>query len=79
MLKTHGVHMDKQRSTFMRAFRAMHKIVQTKHGELKTICNQNRYTLDFIENQAGLTSLKAIIAAAAAEDTIDETTAAMVP
>jgi periodic tryptophan protein 2 len=54
MLKTHGVHMDKQRSSFMRAFRAMHKIVQTKHDEVKTICNQNRYTLDFIECQAGL-------------------------
>jgi len=37
MLKTHGVHMDKQRSSFMRAFRAMHKIVQTKHDELKKI------------------------------------------
>jgi len=54
MLKTHGVHMDKQRSSFMRAFRAMHKTVQTKHDELKTICNQNRYTLDFIESQAML-------------------------
>jgi periodic tryptophan protein 2 len=54
MLKTHGVHMDKQRSSFMRAFRAMHKIVQTKHDEVKTICNQNRYTLDFIECQASL-------------------------
>jgi periodic tryptophan protein 2 len=54
MLKTHGIHMDKQRSSFLRAFRAMHKIVQTKHDELKTICNQNRYTLDFIESQAML-------------------------
>uniref|UniRef100_A0A7S4AGE9 Small-subunit processome Utp12 domain-containing protein n=2 Tax=Pseudo-nitzschia australis TaxID=44445 RepID=A0A7S4AGE9_9STRA len=55
MLKTHGVHMDKRRSTFMRAFRSVHKVVQTKHDELKTICNQNRYTLDFIESQASLT------------------------
>jgi len=54
LLKTHGVHMDKQRSSFMRAFRAMFKIVQTKHDEIKTICNQNRYTLDFIECQARL-------------------------
>eukprot|EP00537_Pseudo-nitzschia_pungens_P009928 CAMPEP_0172384884 /NCGR_PEP_ID=MMETSP1061-20121228/2579_1 /TAXON_ID=37318 /ORGANISM="Pseudo-nitzschia pungens, Strain cf. pungens" /LENGTH=931 /DNA_ID=CAMNT_0013113665 /DNA_START=146 /DNA_END=2941 /DNA_ORIENTATION=+ len=58
MLKTHGVHMDKQRSSFMRAFRSMHKVVQTKHDELKTICNQNRYTLDFIESQASLTRAK---------------------
>lgn len=54
MLRTHGVHMDKHRGSFMRAFRAMHKAVQTKHDELKTICNENRYNLDFIENQARL-------------------------
>jgi len=56
ILKQHGAHMDKHRSIFMRSFRAMHKIVQTKHDELKTICNQNKYTLDFIENQAQLNS-----------------------
>ena len=56
LLKTHGIHMDKQRATFLRAFRAMYKVVQTKHDELKTICNQNRYTLDFIECQAKLTA-----------------------
>ena len=72
LLKTHGVHMDKQRSSFMRAFRAMHKIVQTKHDELKTICNQNRYTLDFIESQA---KLNARMAAAEGE----EDNAAMIP
>jgi periodic tryptophan protein 2 len=72
LLKTHGVHMDKQRSSFMRAFRAMHKIVQTKQDELKTICNQNRYTLDFIESQASLTR-------AAAVDESDADNALMVP
>jgi periodic tryptophan protein 2 len=54
LLKTHGMYMDKHRSTFMRAFRAMHKIVQTRHEEFKTICNQNRYNLDFIATQARL-------------------------
>jgi len=54
LLKAHGVHMDKHRSSYMRAFRSMHKIVQTKQDELKTICNQNKYTLEFIENQAQL-------------------------
>ena len=56
ILKQHGIHMGKHRSLYMRAFRAMHKIVQTKHDELKTLCNQNKYTLDFIENQAQLNS-----------------------
>lgn len=56
MLRTHGLYMDKRRSSFMRAFRAMHRVVQTRHDEIKTICNENRYTLDFIESQAQLTT-----------------------
>jgi periodic tryptophan protein 2 len=54
MLKAHGMHMDKHRTSFMRATRAMHKVVQTRDDELKTICNQNRYNLDFIASQARL-------------------------
>lgn len=54
ILKTHGMYMDKHRASFMRAFRALHKIVQTRHDEVKTICNQNRFTLDFISTQARL-------------------------
>jgi periodic tryptophan protein 2 len=56
ILQVHGTYCEKHRSSFMRAFRAMHKIVQTRHDELKTICNENRYTLDFIEDQARLTT-----------------------
>jgi periodic tryptophan protein 2 len=56
LLRTHGLYMDKHRSSFMRAFRAMHKTVQTRYDELSSICNENRYTLDFIEDQAKLTS-----------------------
>lgn len=54
LLQTHGFHMDKHRGSFMRAFRSVHKSVQTRHDELKTICNENRYNLDFIEDQTGL-------------------------
>jgi periodic tryptophan protein 2 len=53
-LQIHGVHMDKRRSTYLRAFRALHKVVQTRQSEIQTICNENRYTLDFIESQAQL-------------------------
>jgi periodic tryptophan protein 2 len=56
LLQIHGIFMDKHRASFMRAFRAMHKIVQTRHDELKTICNENKYNLDFIEDQARLNS-----------------------
>lgn len=52
LLQTHGMYMDRHRGSFMRAFRAMHKAVSTKHGELKTICDENKYTLDFIEDHA---------------------------
>jgi periodic tryptophan protein 2 len=54
MLQSHGVYMDSHRGAFMRAFRAMHKAVATRHDELATICDQNKYTLDFIENHAKL-------------------------
>ncbi|KAL3943614.1 MAG: hypothetical protein SGBAC_002323 [Bacillariaceae sp.] len=59
LLKTHGLHMDKYRGQFMRAFRSVNKSVQTKHDELKRICNENRYNLDFIEDQARLVDVKA--------------------
>lgn len=51
MLRQHGIHMEKHRSTFMRAFRSMHRSVQIHHDELKRVCDDNRYTLDFIGDQ----------------------------
>lgn len=54
LLQIHGVYMEKHRGTFMRAFRAVHKTVQTRHDELKIICEENKYTLDFIEDQTRL-------------------------
>lgn len=54
LLQIHGLHMEKHRTEFMRAFRAMHKSVETRYEELKTICDDNKYTLDFVENQSRL-------------------------
>uniref|UniRef100_A0A7S4VMW2 Small-subunit processome Utp12 domain-containing protein n=1 Tax=Ditylum brightwellii TaxID=49249 RepID=A0A7S4VMW2_9STRA len=54
LLQTHGMHMEKHRGSFMRAFRAMHKSVQTRHDELKSVSDNNRYTLDFMEDQTKL-------------------------
>jgi len=54
LLQIHGTYMEKHRGTFMRAFRAMHKNVQSRHDELKTICDENKYTLSFVEDQARL-------------------------
>jgi len=54
IMQHHGVYLDKHRGSLMRAFRALHKIVQTRRDELKTICNENKYTLHFIEEQAKL-------------------------
>jgi periodic tryptophan protein 2 len=56
LLQTHGLYMEKHRGSFMRAFRAMHKSIQTRHDEIRTICNENRYTLEFVEEQAMLRS-----------------------
>jgi len=54
LLQTHGSYMNKHRGTFMRAFRTMHKSVQIQHDELKGVCDDNRYTLDFMSDQAAL-------------------------
>mmetsp|Transcript_6215 Transcript_6215/g.8957 ORF Transcript_6215/g.8957 Transcript_6215/m.8957 type:complete len:210 (+) Transcript_6215:780-1409(+) len=54
VLQTHGMHMEKHRGSFMRAFRSLHKVVQTRHDELKTICDENKYSLAFIQNQGQL-------------------------
>ncbi len=55
MLKSHGLYMDKHRNSFMRAFRAMHRSVQIHHDELTKISDENRYTLDFMEDQTQIT------------------------
>lgn len=54
LLQTHGMHMEKSRGPFMRALRAMHKAVQARHDDLKTITDSNKYTLAFIESQSQL-------------------------
>lgn len=54
ILQTHGIHMDSHRGTFMRAFRAMNKAVQTRHDELKDICDENKFMLDFVQDHAQL-------------------------
>jgi hypothetical protein len=43
--------MDKQRGGFIRALRAMRRSVQIHYDELKRICDENRYALDFLEDQ----------------------------
>lgn len=60
LLQTHGTHVEKHRGSYMRAIRAMHKTVSSRHEELKTICDENRYTLDFVEDQARLVQSDAI-------------------
>jgi periodic tryptophan protein 2 len=54
LLQTHGMSMDRQRGTFMRSFRALHKAVQSRHDELQAILNDNKYTLEFVEDHARL-------------------------
>jgi periodic tryptophan protein 2 len=54
LLKTHGMYLQKHRQKYMRAFRTMSKILQTKHDEWRTLCDHNRYTLEFILDQGHL-------------------------
>ena len=55
ILHTHGMYMEKHRSHFMRAFRSMYKSIQIQEDQLKQMCDENCYTLDFVEDQAKLT------------------------
>ncbi len=54
ILHCHGMYMEKNRSTYMRAFRAMHRAMQIHHDELNKICNENKYMLNVMEDQSEL-------------------------
>jgi len=54
LLLHHGVLLQKQRGRFMRAFRTMFKVLSTRFEELKGICDENGFTLHFVEEQAKL-------------------------
>jgi periodic tryptophan protein 2 len=54
LLQTHGMYIDRNRKQFLRALRAMHKAVTTKRDDVNNLCNENKYTLDFLEDHATL-------------------------
>jgi periodic tryptophan protein 2 len=54
ILQVHGMHMDRDRGSFMRAFRALYKAVLTRQNELKNICNENKYMLCVLEDHVRL-------------------------
>lgn len=56
LLQIHGGAVEKNRPMFMRALRSMYKTIQTRQSELRPICDNNKYTLAFIENQSQLLS-----------------------
>ena len=54
LLQVHGVHLEKHRGTCMRAFRALHKAIESRQSEFKAVCEDNRYNLEFVTDQAAL-------------------------
>jgi len=46
--------MEKNRGKHLRSFRALFRVVQSRYVDLKAICDDNKYSLDFLENQANL-------------------------
>lgn len=54
LLQTHGIFLEKNRGKYLRSFRALFRVVQSRYMDLKTICNENRYSLEFLEKQANL-------------------------
>jgi len=56
ILQTHGRYLQKHYADFMKSFRSMHRVVRTRYEELRSVCDENRYSLDFIEEQACLSN-----------------------
>ena len=54
LLQSHGMFMEKNRGKYLRSFRALFRVVQSRYVDLKGICDDNKYSLDFLENQANL-------------------------
>jgi len=54
VLLQHGKFLQERRGRFMRSFRAMFKVISTRFEELKGMCDENSYTLQFVEEQGRL-------------------------
>jgi len=54
ILQHHGMYLQKHRGRFMRSFRALFKVISTRFEELKGMCDNNSFTLQFIEEQGRL-------------------------
>ena len=54
LLQTQGMHMEHNRGAYMRAFRALHKVVQTQQDDLRRISDENKYLLDFLHDHSQL-------------------------
>lgn len=54
LLQVHGTVVEKNRPSFMRALRSMYKAIQNRQDELRPLCDSNKYTLSFVEDQARL-------------------------
>lgn len=54
LLETHGLYMERHRSSFMRCYRSMYKTMWTKKDDLKSVSDSNRYMLEYFESQAHL-------------------------
>ncbi|KAL3790969.1 hypothetical protein ACHAW5_005214 [Stephanodiscus triporus] len=54
LLQTHGLFMEKNRGKYLRSFRALFRVVQSRYVDLKAICDDNKYSLDFLNSQANL-------------------------
>lgn len=54
VLLQHGIFLQKHRGKFMTSFRAMFKAISTRFEELKNMCDENSFTLQFVEEQGRL-------------------------
>lgn len=52
LLQTHGFQMEKKRGLYMRAFRSLFKVTNSRYEDLKKLSDENRFALHFLEDHA---------------------------
>jgi periodic tryptophan protein 2 len=51
LLKNHGLELERRRNVLMKSFRALYRTILTKFEGLKSVTDDNKYMLYFVEDQ----------------------------
>lgn len=54
LLQCHGLYIERNRSSLMRAFRVMYMAVFSNYQSVKNVSDENKFLLEFLEEQTDL-------------------------